>query len=365
MEEKTKYYLKIFSKFAIFAFILLCLFVLYKLTLFYMPFVIALIIASIAEPLIRFFMKKCKMKRKFASIVSLLIIISIIVTIFGVLISNIITEATKLVENLNIYATDAYNAGMQFFNDAQEGKIEIPDKIIEIAKKSYSGFLDSAKEFIGNFLTGFLNVLGAIPTVVTFTIITFLATIFICFDREYIIKTCKKHIPSKWLKKLNRFAKETFNVSGNYIKAEAKLSSMCFVLMFIGLLIMQFAGLGVEFPILMAILIGFVDIIPIFGTGIVMVPWVICLFISGNFPLAIGVFILWSIWTITKNLLEPKMISKEMGLHPIFTLLAMYTGLQIFGILGLMLGPILLLVFKNIFSELVNRGILKSIFEQE
>lgn len=365
MDEKTKYYIKIFSKFAILAFILLCLFGLYKLALFYMPFVIALIVASIAEPLIKFFMKKFKMKRKIASILSLLIIISIIVVIISILISNIITESTKLVENLNMYATDAYNIGMKFLDDVQEGRVEIPNKIIEMAEKSYGGFLDSAKTVIGNFFTGLLNALGTIPSAVTFTIITFLATIFICFDREYIIETCKKHIPSKWLEKIKRFAKETFSVSGNYIKAEAKLSSMCFILMFVGLLIMQFAGFGVEFPILIAILIGFVDIIPIFGTGIVMVPWTLYLLISRNFPLAIGVFILWAIWTITKNLLEPKMISKEMGLHPIFTLLAMYTGLQIFGVLGLMLGPIMLLVFKNIFSELINNGILKTIFEEE
>ena len=115
----------------------------------------------------------------------------------------------------------------------------------------------------------------------------------------------------------------------------------------------------------MAVLIGFVDLLPIFGAGTVMIPWAIYLVLMGNIPLAVAISILWGIWAIIKNLVEPRMISNQMGLHPIFTLLAMYTGSKIFGILGLMLGPIILLVIKNIFSELFDKGVFKTIFEQE
>lgn len=365
MDEKTKYYLKMFSKFAIIAFVLLCVFGLYKLAVFYMPFVIALIIASIAEPLIKFFMKRCKMKRKFASIISLLIIVGIIAIILTMLISSIVSESVKLVENLNVYATEAYNTGMSILKDIQEGRIEIPQEVIQMLEKSYGGFLEAAKTVIGNFFTGVVNTIGAIPNGVTFSVITILAVVFICFDRQYIIDTCKKHIPAKWIEKVKMLLKETFSVGINYIKAEAKLSLICFILVLIGLLAMELFGLNVEFPIIMAIFIGFVDLLPIFGAGTVMIPWAIYLVIVGNIPLAIGVAILWGIWAVIKNLIEPKMISNQMGLHPIFTLIAMYTGLRIFGILGLMIGPIVLIVLKNVFSELINKGVLKTIFEQE
>lgn len=365
MDEKTKYYLKMFSKFAIIAFILLCTFGLYKLAVFYMPFVIALIIASIAEPLIKFFMKRCKMKRKLASVISLLIIVGIIAIILTMLISSIVSESVKLVENLNVYATEAYNTGMGILKDIQEGRIEIPQEVIQMIEKSYSGFLDAAKTVIGNFFTGVVNTISAIPNGVTFSVITILAVIFICFDRQYIIDICNKHIPAKWIEKVKMLLKETFSVGVEYIKAEAKLSSICFILVLIGLLAMDLFGLNVEFPIIMAIFIGFVDLLPIFGAGTVMIPWAIYLVIIGNIPLAIGVAILWGIWAVIKNLIEPKMISNQMGLHPIFTLIAMYTGLRIFGILGLMIGPIVLIVLKNIFSELINKGVLKAIFEQD
>ena len=365
MDEKTKYYLKIGFKFLIFGLAVLGIFILYKLAVFYMPFVIAVIIACIAEPLIKFFMKKCKMKRKLASVISLIIIVAIIGVILTVLVSNIIQESVKLVENLNVYIMNAYNVGIEILKDVQEGRRQIPEESMELVQKSFSGMLDTVKTFIGTFFTGLINTVGAIPGGITFTFITILAVVFICFDREYILETCKKHIPNKWLEKLKVVFNETFSVAFKYIKAEAKLSFICFILVLIGLLGINLFGLKIEFPIIMAVLIGFVDLLPIFGAGTVMIPWAIYLVLMGNIPLAVAISILWGIWAIIKNLVEPRMISNQMGLHPIFTLLAMYTGSKIFGILGLMLGPIILLVIKNIFSELFDKGVFKTIFEQE
>lgn len=365
MDEKSKYYLKILSKFAIFAVILLAVYFVFQTAVFYMPFVIAFMIASIAEPLIKLFMKKTKMKRNLASILSLMIIVAIIVVILTILVSSLITESIKLVENLNGDITNVYNYGMGLFKDIQEGRIQIPEEVMQIAEKSYGGLLEGVKNFLGNFFTGLINTITAIPTWFTYGFVTILAVIFICFDREYIKETCRKHIPSKWLEKIKMVFRETFSVAIEYIKAEAKLSSICFVLVLIGLTGMNFFGINIGYPIIMAIFIGFVDLLPIFGAGAVMVPWVCYLVLIGNIPAAIAVGILWIVWAVIKNLIEPRMISHQMGMHPIFTLLAMYTGFKLCGVFGLMLGPIVLLILKRIFAEIVDNGILKTIFEQE
>ena len=155
------------------------------------------------------------------------------------------------------------------------------------------------------------------------------------------------------------------SVSIKYIKAEAKLSFMCFVLVLVGLSLINICGIKVNFPIMMAVFIGFVDLLPLFGAGAVMLPWALILFITGNMPLGVAVTVLWIIWAVLKQLTEPKMVSKEMGIHPLFTLIGMYTGFKIAGVLGLILGPITLLILKNIFSELISKGVLKSFFEME
>lgn len=365
MDEKSDYYKKMLWKFVAFAVIIFAIYLVFKTAVFYMPFVIAFIIASIAEPLIKFLTKKTKMRRKLASIISLIVIVAIIVMLLVFLISSLITESIELIENLNGDMTNIYNYGMGLINDFREGRIEIPEEVMQIAEKSYSSLLDGLKTFLGNFFKGLLNTITSIPTWFTYGFVTILAVIFICFDREYIKETCKKHIPSKWIEKVKMVFKETFSVAVEYIKAEAKLSFICFILVLIGLGIMNLIGIDIGYPIIMAIFIGVVDLLPLFGAGAVMLPWVGYLVVIGNTPAAIGVGVLWILWVIIKNLAEPKMISHQMGIHPIFTLIAMYTGFRIYGVLGLILGTIILIILKRIFAGLIEKGVLKTIFEQE
>lgn len=95
-----------------------------------------------------------------------------------------------------------------------------------------------------------------------------------------------------------------------------------------------------------------------------MLPWAILSAIDGNIVLAITIFALYVIILIIRQLTEPKIVSSKIGIHPIFTLIAMYTGFKISGILGLFLGPIILIILKNIFSNLIEDGIVKTIFNR-
>ncbi len=96
-----------------------------------------------------------------------------------------------------------------------------------------------------------------------------------------------------------------------------------------------------------------------------MLPWAIISAFNGDIKLAIGVFVLWIIMSIVRQFLEPKIVSSNLGVHPIFTLIAMYTGFRFSGILGLFLGPILLIILKNIFSGMIDKGVMKSFFLRE
>ena len=105
----------------------------------------------------------------------------------------------------------------------------------------------------------------------------------------------------------------------------------------------------------MALFIGFVDALPILGSGTVMIPWAIYLSFTGNITLAIALMIVWGAWAVIKQFIEPKMVSKEIGMHPIFTLVGMYTGFRLMGVLGLMIGPIIILIIANVFRELLKK----------
>lgn len=365
MKKDQTYYTKIISKIVILIFILIGIFLTYKLAIFYIPFIIAMIIAACVEPVIKFFMKYTKMKRKLASIVSLILVVLIIGSLLFLGISKIVSEASELLSNMNQYFDNVYKWGIDIVEDIQEGRIQLPVQTAEILQNSLTGIIDVVKNIAMNFLTGLVNIITSVPNMITYSFITILAIIFICFDKQYIPNTIKSQIPTKWFEKIKQVIHEMCSVSIKYIKAEAKLSFICFILVLIGLNIINLIGIKVEYLLTMAILIGFIDLLPLFGAGAVMIPWTCYLILVGNIPLAISIAILWIIWAVIKQLAEPKMVSREMGMHPIFTLIGMYTGFKLIGVLGMILGPIILLILKNIFSELIEKGVLKSFFEQE
>ena len=122
-------------------------------------------------------------------------------------------------------------------------------------------------------------------------------------------------------------------------------------------------NLNVEYPLMAALGIGFVDALPIVGSGTVMVPWAVLSAVNGNIKLAIGLLILYVIVIVVRQLIDPKIVSNHIGIHPIFTLIAMYTGFKAMGVLGLLIGPIALIILKNVYSTLIEKGVVKSLLE--
>ena len=111
----------------------------------------------------------------------------------------------------------------------------------------------------------------------------------------------------------------------------------------------------------MALAIGFVDALPILGSGTIMLPWAVISSLNGDLKLGIGIIVLWIIMSVVRQILEPKIVSGNIGIHPIFTLIAMYTGFKVIGIMGMLIGPIVLIILKSIFSSIIEEGITKSL----
>ena len=192
-----------------------------------------------------------------------------------------------------------------------------------------------------------------------------MATYFICVDKFYILDQVEHHFPKTWVKKALSHLRELLSSLGNYLKAQAILIFIDFLLVLVGLYILLWVGIDMEYPLLAALGIGFVDALPILGAGTIMVPWAIIEAINGSLKLAIGIMAILAVISIVRQFLEPKIVSKQIGIHPIFTLIAMYTGFKLIGIFGLLLGPIALIVIKNVYGTLIDKGIVKTIFEKK
>ena len=333
----------------------------FKLAIFYMPFLIAFILSLILEPLIRLLMRKVKLTRKASSIIIFIIAIAIIVGLLIWIIATLVTETSNLLSNINIYIDTGYNMFQNLVSKIDLSKFNIPQNVMDIIENSGLEFLGTITDWAKNVLTKLIQFVTSVPTIGIYCTITIIALYFMCVDKIYMIDQLEHHLPETWVKRIGVHLKTLIKSLGGYLKAEFILVIISFFISLIGLYIFYFLGWNIEFPLLIALGIAFVDALPIFGSGTVMLPWAGFLAFTGDLKLAIGIFVLWCIMSIVRQLLEPKIISGSIGIHPIFTLIAMYTGFKFIGIFGLLLGPIILIILKNIYGTLIDRGVVKSI----
>lgn len=345
--------------------LLVGLYVALKLSIFYMPFLVAFIISLIIEPAIKFIMAKTKLCRRTSSILIFVLVSAIILGSLAWILITLFSESSSLLQGLNDYFDKAYLQFQKLIESFQFDKIHLSNEILNVIQNSTSDLLETASTWVRNLLTGLINLVTSLPSIAICVGISVVALYFICVDKIYILDQIEHHLPKVWVRKIGKHLKDLIQTLGGYLKAEASLILVSFIISLIGLYILQFSGFSIQYPLLMALFIGFVDALPILGSGTVMVPWAIVCAINGDLNLGIAIIVLLIIMSVARQILEPKLVSKNIGVHPIFTLIAMYTGFKVIGIMGLLIGPIVLIIFKNIFASLIDQGVFKTIFDRK
>lgn len=257
------YFTKVFRKILILIITLVAIFLSFKLALFYVPFLIGFIISLLIEPLIKFVNKRTKLTRKTSAIIVLLCIFTILISLIVGGAISLVTEASNLLQSLNIYIEKIYNQIQKYISSIEFDKIEIPEQVIGIIQASTNNFLDFITKWVSNFLTSILQGLTSLPIIGIYIVITILSTYFICADRLFILDQLEHHFPKIWVKKFGLHLKKLIATLGGYLKAEATLILISFIEVLIGLYIFKWIGLNVGYPLLAALGIGFVDALPI------------------------------------------------------------------------------------------------------
>lgn len=345
--------------------LLLGLYIALKLSIFYMPFLVAFIISLIIEPAIKFIMKKTKLTRRSSSIIIFILVSIILIGSLAWILITLFSESSSLLQSLNNYFDKAYVQFQAFINNFDFNQLHLSNEVLNVIQNSTEDLLQTASNWLRNALTGVIEVVTSLPSIAICIGIAVVALYFICVDKIYILDQIEHHVPKLWVKKIGAHLRDLIKTLGGYLKAEATLILVSFIISLIGLYILQFMKFNIQYPLLIALFIGFVDALPILGSGTVMLPWAIICALNGDWNLGIALIILLIIMSVVRQILEPKLISKNIGVHPIFTLIAMYTGFKVIGIMGLLIGPIVLIIFKNIFSSLIDQGVFKTIFDQK
>lgn len=364
MVTDVNYYKKVFKRISIILLTILGIWLGIKLSVFYIPFLIAFIISLLIEPIIRKVMKYTNLTRKVSAIITMIVVFGIIIGLLIWGISGIITESSNLLNGLNDYVQKASMYINNFIANFKFDKIQITDELRGVAESSANNAIGMITNLAKQWLNNIINSVKYLPNLLIYIAITIMATYFVCADKLYILDQIEYHLPQKWVKKMGNHAREIISSLGDYLKAQAILILIAFVIVLIGLYIFKMLGWNVGYPLMAALGIGFVDALPILGSGTVMIPWAIISGMNGDLKLAIGLLILYLIIIITRQLLEPKIVSNHIGIHPIFTLIAMYTGFKMIGVIGMIIGPVMLIIVKNVFGNLIDKGVIKTILDR-
>ncbi|MCX7711847.1 MAG: sporulation integral membrane protein YtvI [Clostridia bacterium] len=337
------------------------LFVAFKLSIFLAPFVIALIVSSLMEPIINFLTTKLRIPRRLAAAVTLLVFLGAFGSVIFLLVSRLITEIKDIYVMFPKYFTQVYDEVMVLINRALDIYHGLP-KDVTYNIESFTAELPSKfnmegiTENVSKSVMGILKGISNIPQVLIFILVTILSTYFLASDRELVYGSIKSQLPDSWVGKLTSIKNDMFYAFFGYIKAQLILMTITFTELLIG-----FSIIGINYTILLAFLISIIDALPILGTGSVLIPWALYNFITGDIQMGLSLVILYGIVLVVRQMIEPKVLGQQIGIHPLLTLLAMYTGLNLLGVLGLILGPITLLLLKNVFLGILKGRSLKEL----
>ena len=344
------------------ALILLVVFLAFKLGVFLFPFTLALFISIIIRPLVRFLMNKLKFSKKTASIISIVTFLIVFFGLIGILSLKFFGEIYKLSQNLNNYSSDIQNLWTENVKKVYTYLGNFPAGFNDQLNNTINSFVSKGSVKLGSFINGVISFVTSIPTLILYIVITILSTFFMILDRDEILNYLEHQLPKSWLDKVFNIKTEMFTVLVSYLKAQAILGSICLIESLILLNLLAFLKFDVPYPLLMSIIICIADILPILGAGTILIPWSVLSFATGNIKLGIGLLISYLIIMSVRQMLEPKLISQNLGVHPLITLISMYSGFKVFGVSGFLIGPVVMIILKNVFSKELEVGFFRDIF---
>ena len=290
-----KKYAKSFTNLILVVVIVLgCIFVAPKVILLFMPFIIGWFLALLANPLVRFFEEKIKIKRKAGSV---LVIVSVIAGICVLIyaIGNRLVKA--LIGFLKIVPDMWQDMKVEFLGVSRKWSNVIdslPKEVVEKAGEIGETIGTEVGVIVGELSVPTADAVGDfagnIPGIVIAVIMCLLSAYFFVTEKDYVGSLFKKIIPASWMKKCLLLKKTTIDVIVGYLKAQLKIEIWVYFILAAGFMLLK-----VRYGYLIAIPIALLDILPVFGTGTVLVPWTLFKLLSGDYIYALGLMVIWGV----------------------------------------------------------------------
>lgn len=316
---------------------------------FFMPFVIGWFIAFLAYPLVGWLESRVKIKKKLGSALIIILVIAIVAGLGYLGIVKLVREIQMALTN----APDLYQdleAGLREIGDRFQG---IYKMLPENVQNGWNSLIQNMDERVGGVIAGIGNpaveatgnVVKRIPGILVSVIVALVSAYFFTAQREEIIQWSKKVAPKAIEARMSMVMYNLKYAVGGYFKAQFKIMAVVGLILLCGFLI-----LGVDYAFLLAILIAFLDFLPFFGTGTALIPWAVYKFFVMDIKIAIALLIIYGITQLVRQIIQPKLVGDSIGLSPLLTLILLYAGYRVGGLLGMIVAVPIGMIILNLYK---------------
>jgi len=315
-----------------------------------LPFILALALASLLEPLVGFLEARARLPRPVATLVSLVLFVVsggyVLLMIFTKVVSELVQMGSLLQRyqrvpvDFAMYLIERLNELNELF-DQRGLPLSVQQNIIQTVENLASAAVNLAAHAINVVL----NAMSQVPYLVVVMVISFIATYFLVKDRDRLVESVISLSPAGMRDRLrDAWSRISADILG-FFKATLILVSITVLMVAAGLM-----AIGVNYWMTLAIIAGILDLIPVLGPGFLFVPWAIGAATLGHVGLALQLVILYAATFLARQLFQAKILGDSIGIHPLWMLVVLYGGIQFFGLYGFIVAPVLIIVGKAVYD---------------
>ncbi len=304
------------------------------------PFVIGFFVAYILQRPIRFLEKKLPISKKICAVLVVLAFYAVVGSLLTLLGVRIISLFSDLISNLpHIYEVHILPALTAILFATEELFLEMDPSIVTLMNTIGTEFIKLVSEMVSSVssktVTMVYSVSAALPGMFIEVVLMLISTFFIAADWDKLTGFCMRQMHVKTRELFIQIKEYVVGTLWVCIRSYALIMSITFVELSVLLTL-----IGVKHSVLIAFCTACFDILPVLGTGGIMIPWAVITLLQGEIFMGVKLLLVYVIVTVVRNIIEPKIVGSQLGLHPIVTLCSMFIGVQLFGVVGLFGFPI-------------------------
>lgn len=308
------------------------------------PFIIAIVIGMFMEPVVNL-LQRMKMSRGLAVLTTMVFVFGAIGVIISLIIIRLVTELINLSASLPGLTMEIKGYVQVLVDKTADFYVTLPAGVTSSIEQNLNSVASNLQGVATGIANSLLSFISMVPGTLVVMVVILLSSYFITRDKQMIINFILHLAPESWGEKIISTSGAVAAAFMAYVKAQAILISISTFLSVAGLYL-----IGADYALLVGLIIGVFDLIPVLGPATIYLPWLAWSFATGATMFGVKLSILYLVVLIVRQVLETKIVSGNLGLHPLATLASMYAGLWTLGIPGLIAGPILLIAIQSFYK---------------